>query len=195
MAAVARKVIDRRTLRTRKMLRDALISLVLKKDFDAITVKDIIDQANVGRSTFYAHFTSKEELFRSGFEELRALLTEQQKKSLAKQGSPDERRFSFSLAMFEHARDHSEIYRALVGGRGGIVAFNQIRQMVTELVREDLASSLAKEVTNTVRRELVVQYLVGAFMAVLTWWLDRRAKIPPAEIDAVFRQLTLGGIR
>ncbi|MBI3433871.1 MAG: TetR/AcrR family transcriptional regulator [Proteobacteria bacterium] len=191
---MAAKATDRRTLRTRVLLRDALITLILKKDYDAITVKDIIDQANVGRSTFYAHYKSKEALFRGGFEKLRTLLVEHQRSALAERGNADARRLGFSRAMFEHARDHTEIYRALVRGRGGIVALGEIRRVLSELVREDLTATLARNGAGAAHRELVVQYVVGAFMAVLTWWLDRRARLPPAEVDALFRALTLRGI-
>ena len=63
--------IDRRIPRTRAMLQHALTSLILKKGYEATTIQDICDAANVGRSTFYAHYTSKDDLKRSGFEHLR----------------------------------------------------------------------------------------------------------------------------
>ena len=64
-------VMDRRIIRTRGVLQHALTSLILKKGYEAITIQDICDEANVGRSTFYAHYTSKDDLKRSGFERLR----------------------------------------------------------------------------------------------------------------------------
>jgi AcrR family transcriptional regulator len=65
---------DRRAARTRRALHGALISLILRKGYDAITVQEIIDEADVGRATFYAHYRGKEDLLRGGFEELRAEL-------------------------------------------------------------------------------------------------------------------------
>src|SRR5215211_53883 len=53
---------DRRSKRTRQLVSSALVDLMLEKQFDAITVQDILDRANVGRSTFYAHYTDKEDL-------------------------------------------------------------------------------------------------------------------------------------
>lgn len=47
---------DRRSERTRQLLNAALIELMLEQRYDEITVQDIIDRANIGRSTFYAHF-------------------------------------------------------------------------------------------------------------------------------------------
>jgi Transcriptional regulator C-terminal region len=91
--------------------------------------------------------------------------------------------------MFEHARDHINLYRALVGGRGGAVALGSIRQILSDLVRNELASTADVKSGDMIPRELVVQYFVGAYMAVLTWWLDGGAKLPPQRMDATFRRL------
>src|SRR5882757_3317289 len=102
------KKVDRRVPRTKAMLQHALNSLIPKKGYEAITIKDICEAANVGRSTFYAHYTSKDDLKRSGFEPLRRLLVERQREALARDDRS--RSLGFSLAMFEHARDHREHY-------------------------------------------------------------------------------------
>src|SRR5688572_7301569 len=108
---------DRRSVRTRRNLGDALVALILRKGYDAITVQDIIDEADVGRSTFYMHYTGKEDLLRASFETLRAALTDA---AVAQHGPADEP-LRFSLALFEHACAHKHVYRALAGGRGGLV--------------------------------------------------------------------------
>ncbi|MGH6897167.1 MAG: TetR/AcrR family transcriptional regulator [Geminicoccaceae bacterium] len=191
---VAKKAIDRRIARTRAMLQHALISLILEKSYEAITIKDICDAANVGRSTFYAHYTSKDDLKRSGLENLRRVLLDRQRDALATPRGIRDRSLGFSLTMFEHARDHLHLYRALVGGRGGTVALGSIRQILSDLVRDELAASVDKNSADVIPRELVVHYVVGAYMAVLTWWLDGGAKLPPQRIDAMFRRLATEGI-
>ena len=112
------------------------------------------------------------------------------------QGDSGDRSLSFSLTMFEHARDHKDLYRALVGGRGGSVALSTIRRILSGLVRDELAATAGKSVgkipMDAVPRELEVQFVVGAYMAVLTWWLDGGAKLPPQQIDAMFRRLSSG---
>jgi AcrR family transcriptional regulator len=193
-AEMAKKPIDRRVARTRAMLQQAHISLILKKGYDAITVDDICNAANVGRSTFYAHYTSKDDLRRSGLEHLRRELVDRQKDALAKSGNIRDRSLGFSLAMFEHARDHIDLYKALVGGRGGAVALGTIRQILSDLVRNELAVTANRKSAEIAPRELVVQYVVGALMAVMTWWLDGGAKLSPGQIDAVFRRLATEGI-
>ena len=53
---------DRRVGKTRKALKEALTDLILEKGYEAVTVQDVIDRADVGRSTFYAHFVDKDDL-------------------------------------------------------------------------------------------------------------------------------------
>jgi len=177
------------------MLQHALNSLILKKDYEAITVQDICDAANVGRSTFYAHYTSKDDLKRKGFEKLHKELVDRQKEVLATAAHDKHRSLGFSLGMFEHARDHLENYRALVGGRGGDISLGTIRQILSNLVSDELANAGAKKSADVIPRELVVQYIVGAYMAVLIWWLDGGAKLPPKRVDAMFRRLATEGIK
>jgi AcrR family transcriptional regulator len=181
--------VDRRVARTRGLLQRALIILILKKGYDAITVEEICEAADVGRSTFYAHYTSKDDLKRSGLNQLRRALVEHHE---AAPGTGD--RFSFSLPLFEHARDHIDLYRALVGSRGGVLALETIRRLVADLLRAEVPATDAKNAPPALPRELVTQYLAGAYMALLTWWLEAGAKLPPEQMDAVFRRLASEGV-
>jgi AcrR family transcriptional regulator len=194
MREMAKRPIDRRAARTKAMLQRAHISLILEKGYEAITVEDICDEANVGRSTFYAHYSNKDDLKRSGFEHLRKQLVDRQKEAQATPGDIKDRSFGFSLTMFEHARDHIDLYRALAGGHGGTVSLGQIRQILSNLVRNEFAAAASKNSADIVPRELVVQYIVGAYMAVLVWWLDGGAKLPPKQMDAMFRRLVTEGV-
>ena len=191
---LAQHAIDRRIPRTRAMLQHALTSLILRKGYEAITIQDVCDEANVGRSTFYAHYTSKDDLKRNGFEHLRNELVDRQREALATPGVFKDRSLGFSLTMFEHARDHIDLYRALVGTRGGTVSLGRIRQILSDLVRNEFAATVGKNSADSIPRELIVQYVVGAYMAVLTWWLDGGAQLPPQRVDEIFRDLATQGI-
>jgi len=123
---------------------------------------------------------------------LRKELVDWQRKALTTAADDRDRSLGFSLTMFEHARDHVDHYRAL--GRGGAVSLGRIRQILSDLLRDELAATIDKNSADAIPRELAVQYLVGAFMAVMTWWLDGGAKLPPKRIDAMFRRLATEGI-
>src|SRR5258707_15771051 len=101
-----RRPMDRRVARTRATLQRALNALTLKKGYEAITIEDICEAANVGRSTLYAHYTGKDDLNRSGLEHLRQQLLDHRSAALAASDNSAKPSFAFSLPMFEAARDH-----------------------------------------------------------------------------------------
>ena len=177
---------DRRTVRTRRSLGDALVTLILKKGYEAITVQDIIDEADVGRSTFYMHYTGKEDLLRASFETLRRVLTEAAVVTRGQGSEP----LPFSLALFEHACAHKHIYRALAGGRGGVVVGKQMRLVLADVVRKELASEPAVDIPAEIR----VQFVVDTFLSVLSWSIGRKPAVPPPRMDAIFRRLVLEGL-
>jgi AcrR family transcriptional regulator len=178
---------DRRVRRTRAALLAALIDLMTEKGYDAVTVQDIIDRADVGRSTFYAHFTDKEDLLVSGIENLRPQVAG------GSSASGERELFAFSLELFRHVRGQRRLYRALVGRRGGAVVLRWFTKMVSDLIREDLEKLPPRKVSE-IPLDVSVQFLAGAYMSVLTWWVDSGAKHTPEEMDSMFRALATGGI-
>jgi len=63
------KKVDQRVRRTRDRLGDALMELLVEKPFEAITVQHVLERAGVSRSTFYAHYRDKNDLFLSDVDE------------------------------------------------------------------------------------------------------------------------------
>lgn len=187
------KAADRRVIRTRSGLQQALLTLIRKKGYDAVTVEDICGEANVGRSTFYLHFASKDALKRSGLDHLRRELLERQRQVAEAGNGNATSRFGFSLALFEHARDHVDLYRALAGSTGGNVALDGIREILSELVRRDLQRGKRAH-ADAVPSDFVVEYLVGAYTAVLIGWLDGGAKRSPQKMAEMFRRLAIEGV-
>jgi len=184
------EVIDRRAVRTRKALHGALMSLILRKGYEATTIQDIIDEADVGRSTFYGHYTGKEDLLRKGFQMLRRELADAQRAARARPDGPQDQPLGFSRALFEHVVGYADVYLAMVGGRGGVVAMGELRKVLSEFVRKELSVT---QDDGAVPRELVVQFIVGALLTVLTWWLERKPGLTPSQVDAMFRRLVLNG--
>src|SRR5687767_441176 len=103
---------DRRSRRSRRLIVDALLALMLEKRFDRITVQEIIDRADVGRTTFYAQFRNKEDVLESELERVFGLLHEQHLASA--EDSADE--LLPSLELFRHVQEQQAFYPALVRG-------------------------------------------------------------------------------
>lgn len=194
--------VDRRAARTRAKLHAALLSLIAEKSYEAIGVKDICERAGVSRSAFYAHYATKDDLMRSGFGALRQLAVTSRQHRSGRQESGDgpsgdgasgDRRLAFSLNLLHHARDHFHLHERL-GDRGVGIAREKVREVLSDLLRCELSAASRRDRRLAMPRELVVQYLTGATMAVITWWLEGGAKLPPIEVDAMLRRVALNGI-
>jgi len=181
---IVKRAPDRRTQRTRQLLQDAMIAMIIEKGYDATTVQDIIDRANVGRATFYAHFADKETLFHSRLEDLRTFLRDHQRRAPGSLG--------FSLVLLEHARGNLTLWQRIAGRESGAFAMQRIERLIADLAAVDVKALGFKGTAE--QRELAVQYIAGAFMSVLSWWLDRGAKQPPADVDMLFRRLVMRGL-
>ncbi len=186
---------DRRVRRTRQLLRDALLSLIQEKGFEALTVQDIIDRANVGRSTFYAHFRNMEDLLVSGLEEFHHSLRERQRRALLRAEGFDEGAFVFSHEVFAHAYDHRDIFRAMVGKQSGAVVQQYFRKMLVELVRKDLRGTASPDRRGSAPVEMVVQYVAGGLFGLLMWWMDSNMQLSADEVDTLFRRLTIPAVK
>jgi len=183
---------DRRVRRTQNLLHRALILLVLEKNYDSITIQEILDRADIGRSTFYAHFKGKDELLISGIHELRNTLDSaiQSERSRSK---PHEAVIGFSLTMFQHASEYREVYHALLNTQGWPVFRQRLEEMFDEIIRRECKAEIQrlKKADSDVPVDLFVHYLTAAFFSVLTWWLDRRSRLSATQIDGIFRSLVL----
>lgn len=182
---------DRRIQRTRQLLRGSLLALVREKGFEAVSVQEIADRANVGRSTFYAHYSDKEELLLHGFDELRALLRQRQREARARPGERSARLFGFSRELFEHVGDHRDVFHAMVGKRSGAAVQQRLQNLVIELVRDDVKLALPPSRAKATQREPLVRFIAGALFGLLAWWLDEQPNLSPDDMDRSFRQLAV----
>lgn len=185
----ARPKMDRRVRRTRDALGDALVALMQEKPFDDIKVQDVLDRAGVGRSTFYAHFRDKDDLFMSDaedfFEAMATALSVRQEQS---------DRVAPVRELFAHLIDMREFYAALVAS--GRLHDNMelaqghfargIERRLAEVAR---ARSIPKE-----QHVAIAQAQAGALVSLLQWWMGRRISTPPAEMDELYHRMLWSGL-
>jgi AcrR family transcriptional regulator len=186
---------DRRVLRTRQMLQEALVALILEKGYEAVTVQEVLDRANVGRATFYAHFSNKEALLLSVFTALRDALYE----AIATLSPGRAARFGEGVGLFqvlfEHAEQHCDLYRALLRSREGAVLLRYLRAVLALPLREHLEAGPARRGSApTADVGFVVAALVSAVLGVLIWWLEEDAPHSPAEMDRMLERLLVPGV-
>jgi AcrR family transcriptional regulator len=186
---------DRRVQRTHQLLNHALLSLIQEKGFEALTVQDIIDRANVGRSTFYAHFADKEDLFLRGFDSLSTDLKERQRQALREGTGSEDRTFAFSHEVFAHANDHRDIYRAMVGKQSGAIITRHFQDLLLELVREDVKVMAGRGKHGAAAVEAVAQYVAGALNGLMSWWMDGKMRLSVEEVNALFRRMAIPAVK
>jgi AcrR family transcriptional regulator len=186
---VKARAVDRRIQRTRQLLHGSLMGLIQEKGFEGLSVQDIIDRANVGRATFYAHFDSKEDLLASGIENLRESLKERQRQARSAGGS-DERLFAFGRELFTHANEHRTVFRAMVGKRSGAVVQQLLQKMLVDLVREEVKGTCAGKANET-PIEAVSQFIGGGLFGLLMWWGNGNMRMAVDDVDSMFRRLAI----
>ena len=185
---------DRRIQRTRELLRSAMVSLIREQGFEVLTVQHIIDRANVGRSTFYAHFKSKEDLLTGSVEMVRSTLRRIQLRAASGSANPGERMLAFAHELFAHAEQHRDVFAAMLGKRSGTVFQHHLHRMLADLVREDVDSSVSHKKRDIMRVEAVVQFVAGGLLGLLVSWQDKLARFSVDDMDALFRRMAITAV-
>ncbi|HZD11520.1 MAG TPA: TetR/AcrR family transcriptional regulator [Candidatus Binatia bacterium] len=215
---MAKRVLDRRVQRTRKLLQEALIKLVAEKGYEAVTVRELLDEANVGRSTFYAHFQDKDHLLRSILDRLNELFEQHKKQVREATKNPanaDNMDLTLgsspTLSLFQFVGQNHRFFKALLGNRSyGIFArpiydylFTHLHGIFTKPIHDEVFAQL-HEPLKTVRlrgkygsleSEIAAHYFVSALMGILVWWVEKDMPCTAEEIDGLFRELAIPGFR
>ena len=178
---------DRRILRTRGTLGDALVALMHEKSFDEITVQDVLDRARVGRSTFYVHYRDKDDLFLSDVEEF----LEHVSGALKRQNASPNRLLPVR-EFFTHIREAREFYAALVRSGKMNDVWALARGMFARSIEERLQAAGVD--IEAMQRSAQAHALAGSFFALLDWWIDKRMKADPREMDVLFHHSAWNGL-
>ncbi len=187
--SIPKEKLDRRTRRTQQLLSNALIELMLEKHYDSITVQDIIDRADIGRSTFYAHFRDKEDLFLRDFESLLDDLSRQIDHSTAGSGN-----FVPSLGFFRHVQESHHLYRALIWGRGIDLLFKTGQSYLSTKIEQELARNAAGKPDTPVPLPVMANYIAGTLLTLIKWWLENNMPYPPETMDEFYKCLVMPGV-
>jgi AcrR family transcriptional regulator len=186
------KRVDRRIERTRLALREALTSLILEKGYEATTVQDILDLANIGRSTFYSHFRDKDELLVSGFEQFQRTVEEFDARFHTNPGAEKPvQKYPPTLSLFIHAKENHRLYKAMLGSE---LVQRYLYKLITQIAGRHIKALIPAGKKTPVPQELIVHFLVSAFLDVLGWWVNHDIPCSPEEIFEFYHRLALPGI-
>jgi AcrR family transcriptional regulator len=179
---------DARAVRTRGELASALIALMHQQGFDEITVQSICDRAHVGRSTFYAHFQDKDELF------IRHTVVFA--RALGEKLLWDDALASYRFParwLFEHVKQMKPLFASLTRARKTEFIMkvwqNNIAEVFEQRVLEIRRTSATRDGIAAV---ILAQQLAGTLVTLLMWWMDHHYSIAEREMDQQFHRLIAG---
>ena len=194
---------DRRTNRTRRSLKEALFNLILEKGYDAVTVEEITDRADLGRTTFYLHYRDKEDLLLESIDAMADDLVVQVSGlpitawklqiDINDDGFPP---LSPILLVFEHAAENAQLYRVILRGVGASKTSARIRSIIVNALNEFIDREAAQKnltIKNEIPMDVFANYFAGSLLGLLTWWLENDMPYAPQEMALMFQKMFLPG--
>ncbi len=175
---------DRRVLKTRAALRDAMLALMVSRGWDEMNIQEICDWANVGRSTFYTHYRSKDELLSEGLNDLRDMLATQ---SADGHGAA----FQFLSALLDHMAQQRDVFKAAIGRRSGHGVTRRFKEMVYQLVEGDLKKRHHPAAKNL----WLTKYLAGGIVEVMVWWVDTAKPPSIREMERRLNEVSAAALK
>ena len=170
-------------MRTRAQIDSAFVTLLHHRSYDNMRVSDITRKAGVGRATFYAHFTSKDNLLRSQLESVVLPMLRVQ---------PNEPFLLDCRAFFEHIRSAGHIYKALMGGRERSGA-HVIREALEQHL-DGVLTATSKRIDGTIPELLVKRFVVSALLGVAAHTLNSGDTTTAEEMQRLFQKLVGSGL-
>jgi AcrR family transcriptional regulator len=177
---------DARAVRTRAALSAALIGLMDGRPFDDISVQEICERAGVGRSTFYAHFQDKDEMYIRHTVEFGRKMGEK----LGWDGSRNTYRFPIAM-MFDHVRHMQPMIETLMKSRKAEFVMkvwqNNLAEVFEQRVKQDRGDTQM-----AVPAEILAQQLAGTVFTLMTWWMDHHQPHSAQEMEQHWERLVSG---
>jgi AcrR family transcriptional regulator len=188
---------DRRINRTRRQLRDALMALILERGYSSVTIEDITERADLGRTTFYLHFRDKDELLVESLEAIAEDL-KAQVEQLADQSLEEGRSRPHPVVVaFRHAERNRNLYRIILKGEGGSRVASRIRDIIQEAAVDFFARRMSGWVDGSpdIPGDVVSGYFASALLGFITWWLEKELPYSGDEAADLFITLFFRGAR
>ena len=176
-----------------------MVALIGKKGFNAITVQDIAERAGVNRATFYLHYKDKNDLLikslRDALDELIADITPPAPDEISPgENSPRDNALEPILQVVNHVARHADFYRVMLGADGVPSFIARVRDYIEEITLKWFAVLQPNVAEIVVPVEIIVNYLSGAYIGVIIWWLDHNRPHSPEYMANQLRRLTTLGL-
>lgn len=175
---------DLRITRTRKMIIEAFVELVKEKGYDSITIQDIADRAMINRSTFYAHFKDKQDLYES----LLSIVASELKGLLDPKLMSDEHEIELSKIhdiltnIFIFIKKEKKFLLLLTESSDTEVVKKKFLQLIKDEYQAIFAELRIVENDMEIPLDLVISYISAIFFSIIEWWIKNDTAYPPEQV-------------
>jgi AcrR family transcriptional regulator len=184
--------LDRRVRRTRRMLSTAILELMAEHPYEALTIQEITDRADLNRATFYLHFSNKDELLIAALEErFDELVARFEDTGMLRHDWDDA---GAELLAFQHVAEHAPLYRRLLGERGMGYVIVRVIRYIAEFSEEQLRRRAPNSDGYIFPPALIAQHVAGSIFALINWWLANDMPYPPEYMARLAHELCVHGI-
>jgi len=170
------EVQDRRVRRTQQLLAKALITLTLEKGYEAVTIRDITERADIGYATFFRHYRDKDDLLQDVMDVVLAELIE-----LLCPAMPDDPT-AIGVLLFRRVQEQSEMVRVLLGS-------HTLLPRLIEAATKNIMSDHAARPDAAVPPEIAAHHIVTSTISLIQWWLDHEMPYPPQQMGRIYYEL------
>jgi AcrR family transcriptional regulator len=179
---------DRRVRRSRRLLSEAILALLQEKPYDAITIQEIAERADLNRATFYLHYGSKDELLAAALEAQFDDLAASMEDTHPLEAEAEIR------SIFEYVGRNHALYKVLLSERGTAYLVYRILDYLTAESTRELKAVLPAGFVPAVDLELVSRHFAGSLFALLSWWVLNDRPYPAEQIARDAHRLCVEGV-
>lgn len=179
---------DRRQQKTRASVFSAFSALLAEKPYSKITVQEIIDAANVGRTTFYAHFETKDDLLKALCQELFGHIIASAVDRTHTHGlySHQEAPLSVFCHLLQHLQENHRNILGLLSCESSEIFLRYFKDSLNQLVRSQFFCQNAPA-NLKVPQDFLINHISSSFVEMVLWWVQERRQETPEELDRYFR--------
>jgi AcrR family transcriptional regulator len=185
---------ERQTQSTAERLQQALTALIHEAGYDAITIQAIVDRAQVGRTTFYLHFRSKDDLFLSCHEAIVSQFHAEPHPAGAREDLLAADAPSGMVSAYAHLAEARSLLFPILRGKDGLAILRLMRERAAHAIEANLRTAFV-EADCTLPLGVLANYLAGAQVALVQWWLEKRQPYAPDHLAQAYHRLQRAAIR
>lgn len=189
---------DPRVMRTRQLLRDALVELIDERGYEKITVQDITERATLNRATFYLHYRDKLDLLYQSAKEILDDLVNSMNVSFEDEmefdllKDKDEPHDTF-MQLFEQISLNSKLYKVFLTEKDIPYFSSGMKEIIIDFVSNGINFTQPDDQKLTVPREMAVRFFAAAFLEVIIWWLENDMPYSPRFMATQLMRISVMG--